>query len=296
MIKEKFTLLKDVPNILKLSSANIKSLSVDNGPRKIFVPLQMMSTRIDHFTKENVFSLISSIEKRRSLAVVNIPDYNLHVSYNLPSKQMIINLTPFGVDDIYPTNPDPKNLYACLVYAICFKSIVTGKFVVPESYFSVITNYLLSVFVNLFGKEYGLFGIYSTEISKLKFLTACYVLGSFFGVTGKSAHRKAGTVAMIQYKDFEEELNKYDFSTIEDFIKSLSELRVFPGINRHAFTARILRILKINFIPALEDLARFISTITTSNIPGSNIVNTNLFRFNQTEYQKLLEISKLVFR
>ena len=159
MIKEKFTLLKDVPNILKLSSANIKSLSVDNGPRKIFVPLQMMSTRIDHFTKENVFSLISNIEKRRALAVVNILDYNLHVSYNLPSKQMIINLTPFGVDDIYPTNPDPKNLYACLVYAICFKSIVTGKFVVPESYFSVITNYLLSVFVNLFGKEYGLFGI-----------------------------------------------------------------------------------------------------------------------------------------
>ena len=46
---------------------------------------------------------LSDLEKRKSVVVVNLPEYNLHVSYNKPTKQIVLNLSPFNVDDIYST-------------------------------------------------------------------------------------------------------------------------------------------------------------------------------------------------
>lgn len=296
IIKEKFTLLKDIPNILRLSSAEINKYSVPNGPRKVFVPLVMMKDRIDHYTKDKIFDIISDIEKRKQLVILNYPNYNLHVSYNLPTKQMVININKFGVDDIYPINPDPKNLYACLVYAICFKNLVTKTINIPDSYFSTVVNFILSIFVRLFGKEYGLLGTYSTEITKLKFLISCYVTMSFFGMSREEAYRKSGVVSSFNYREILENLNEFDFRNIEDFIKSLSDLGVMPGITKYSFTARLLRSLSVDFIPAFEDLSRFISIITTSSIKGSSVVPTHVFGFNEDEYRKLLEISKIIFK
>ena len=108
-VKDKFNLLKSVPNILHLSSKEIKKYSIEKGPRKIFIVLELNKNRINHFTKDKVFNLITDLEKRKSIAVVNIPDYNLYTSYNLPTKQIVLNISPFNIDDIYSVEPDPKN-------------------------------------------------------------------------------------------------------------------------------------------------------------------------------------------
>lgn len=296
IVKEKFSLLKNVPNILHLSSAQIKSSSIQLGPRKLFLTISMFSNRIDHFTKNKVIEVVSDIEIRKKLAVVILPEYSLHVSYNKPTKQMIINLNPFGVNDIYPNDPDPKNIYASLVYAICFYNLINEKVKINESYASVIISYLLSVFIRLFGKDYGLLGIYSNQINKLKFLISCYVYASFFGITGNVSFRKAGTISMYNYRDLEESISKYDFSKIEDFIKALSEIGIMPGLNKYSFTHKVLRFMGIAFLPALEDLSRFISIMTTSNITGSNVVSTFIYSYNENEFKKLMELSKLIFR
>lgn len=295
IVKDKFSLTKGVPNVLHLSEAEIKRHTVSNGIRNLTFVLQLFRNRINHFTKDYVFDILSSKEK--SIAVVNLPNYNLFVSYNIPTNQIVVNISPFGgVDNIYPNDPDPKNVYAVMVYAICFHDVVTGKYRINESYVSTIVNYFLTMFIRLFGKEYGLLGVYSNEIVKLKFLISCYVLTSFFGVTGNEAYRKSSIIAPIDYHDFHNELIHYDFSNIEDFIKSLSELRVLPGINKYSFTSRIMRMLSLNFLPAFEDLSRFISIITTSSITGSNIVPTFISTsYNVDEYKKLIDIAKLIF-
>ena len=77
IVKDTFFLLKGVPNVLKLSLKEIKDYSVEKGPRKVFVILELNKNKINHFSKDKVYDLISSLEKRKGLAVVNIPDYNI---------------------------------------------------------------------------------------------------------------------------------------------------------------------------------------------------------------------------
>ncbi len=295
-IKENFILLKGVPNILNLSSKEIKSYSVSNGPRKIFIVLELNKNRINHYTKDKVYKLISDLEKRKIVAVINHPSYNLHVSYNKPTKQIILNLSPFNVDDIYSTEPDPKNIYTQLVYGILFKNLIESSQKIKTNNFIPIANFLFSMIIGLFGKEYGLLGMYSSNIGILNFLVNCYVLSSFFGVTGNKSYKLASAVSSFNYSDIEDKLNTFDFTNIENFIKSLSDFGVMPGIDKYSFTSKFFRTTGISFLPALEDFARFICIMTSISMKGSNIVPTYISKYNEDSFLRIIEISKLFFK
>jgi len=252
--------------------------------------------KVDHFTKSRVYSTLESKDINR-IIVVNNESYVLPVSYNIPTKQIIINLAPFGVDDIYPTSPDPKNIYASLVYGICLSDLVSGKVQVPSKYYSVISTFLLSVFIRLFGKEFGLLGTYASEIPRLSFLISCYVLSAFFGEVGEASYKKAFVSSSFDYRPIEQELNRYNFKSIEDFITSLSDFKVMPGISKVGFTAKFLKILSLNFLPGIEDLSRFISICSASTVSGSTIVPTFLGqKYNSEEFKKIIEITKPIFK
>lgn len=295
VIKDKFSLLKDLPNVLNLSKSVINTYKIEGGPRKIFVIIELMKNRINHFTKDSILDLVSDIKEREKIDIVNIQNYLLPVTYNKNDGGMIINLISMGSDDI--SRHDPKNVYASLVYAYTFSKLISKKVQINDKYFSTISNFLLSIFIRLFGKDYGLLGIYSVEIPKLKFLTNYYILNSFFGIVGKNALRLASTASSFNYKDIEDDLNKFDFSDITGFINSLSHFKVMPGINKYVFSSKVLRLFGHGFLPALEDLSRFISIITTSSLSGSNVVPTFISKYNEVEYSKIIELSKnTIFR
>lgn len=297
IVKEKFDLLRNTDNVTNLSKSKVKSSEIDIGPRKIFVNLEMEQSRINHYTKDKVFKLISAKGKReKELQVVVVPEYPLSVTYNKPTKSQIINLHPFGIDDISTGKPGYQNLYALMVYSITFSSLVTGKFKVSDKYATPIANYFTSIFIRLFGKEYGLLGSYTREINKLKFLINAYVLASFFGKEGAAAFKRAGAAAAFDYKPYADKLKRYDFKNINDFILSLSEMGVMPNLSVHYFAQKVLRQFGgVGFLPALEDGSRFISTIATSNIKGSNVVSTYLNKYDQRSFNQILEISQTLF-
>lgn len=294
IIKDKFSLLKDLPNTLDLSKSVINTYKVDGGPRKVFVILKLIENRINHFTKEPIMNLLSDIRRRERIYIVNIPNYLLPVTYNKSTNGIVINLAAMGSDDI--SRHDSKNLYASLVYGLMFSVLVNNKYNVDAKYFSTISNFIVSIMIRLFGKDFGLLGIYSTEIPKLKFLINCYILDSFFGIKENDAYRLAGSASSFDYKNIETELNKYNFYEIKDFIQALNIFKVMPGINRYIFSSKFLRLFGYNFLPALEDLSRFMSIITTSSLSGTNVVPTFISKYNEIEYNKLLEISKNIFR
>jgi len=293
IIKDKFTLLKDVPNILSIPPNSLNAISIENGSQILYSTLELMKSRVNHFTKSKVFKTLSDVNK---IHIVNIPKYILKVSYNKPTDGIVINLAPFGTDDILPNNPGSYNLYASLVYGVTFKELVTNKVKIATSYSAVVSSYLMALFLRMFGKQYGLLGSFSKEIVKLKFLTNCYVLDSFFGITGNACYKKASVYSSYDYRDIEGELRNYDFSNIDNFIMSLSNLKVLPGINKHIFTAKIMRMFGLEFLPAIEDLSRFISVMTTSNIKGSYVVPTFIFKYNEESFKNILEISKRIFK
>ena len=295
-IKQTFSLLKGTENVLSLSSSTIQSLSIKDGPQKIFQMLSLIERRIKHFSKDRVFSLISDPNVSKELHVIFFSKYILPVSYNEPTKGIVINLSPFGTDNIYSTKPGDRNLYACLVYGICFRDLVIGKSDINERYSPIVSNFLVSLLIRLFGKDYGLLGRFSSGIPKLKFLVNCYVLSSFFGLSGTKLYKRASVAASFDYREIIVDLTKYDFSNIDGFIKALSGLRVMPGISKHLFAARIYRLFTLNFLPALEDLPRFIATLAASNIPGSSVVPTNIFRYDEESYNNIIEIVKVIFK
>ena len=294
-IIETFNLLKGVPNILDYDKSKLSRVSIGGGATKVSNILKLIENRINHYTKKKVFDTINNLKKEKSLVVLTqIDKYILPVTYNTPTKSIIINLQPFGTDDI--SRLDPRNIYACMVYGICFKELVTKKTNVPDAMFASISAFITTTIMRLFGKEFGLLGVYATQIPALKFLTTCYVLASMFGEKSKAnLYKKASMSAYIDFRPYVDKLSSYDFSNINDYIKSLSDMKVMPGITRHTFAARIIKSLTVNFLPAIEDPSRFISVLTTSDLPGSSIAPTFISKYNTTEFEKILHISKRIF-
>lgn len=297
IVKDKFDLLRNVPNILNLSMSDINKYSIETGHRKIFVNLEQVKSRISHYTKDRIFNLIKNIDLReKQFHVLYLPDYSLPISYNTPTKAFVINLAALGADDIQPDNPGVYNLYALMVYGIVFSDMVAGKINITDNTAPVISSFILSLFMRIFGKIYGLTGSFSRQIPKMEFLINVYILASFFGVKGPEAYRKAATASSYDYKEIEDRLNLYDFSNINLFIKSLSDFDVMPNINRYVFAQKMQRFFNINILAALEDCSRFFAVLTTSNIKGSNIVSTYLSKYNEREFGRLLEVSKNIFK
>jgi len=295
IIKDSFKLVSGAPNTFKVSDAVVRSHQIEeNSPRNVFTFLEQRKKMINHFTTSKIFSLIRDVKERESIQVVKIDSYPLSITYNYSTNGMIINLKPFEVTEI--SSMSPNDLYGALVYAYSFSKLVTKKFKIVESYSKIIINYLLSFFVQVFGREYGLVGIYSSGIPKLKFLIACYVLSSFFGYkTNKNLFTNASSMAPYLYANEFDQLIKYDFSLIEDFVKACSDLKVMPGLSLVIFTSKLYKLFGINILPALEDCSRFFSVILTSSVPGSRIVPRFLFKYNEKEYFKIIDITRGMF-
>lgn len=292
--KEKFVLLKDIPNILDLSSSSLKTYIVEDGRETLQQILSLLEKRLTHFTKNKVYKLLGS--NRNEIEVIYLPSYPIPVSYNRTTKQIIINLSSFNTKEISTMNPTSRDLYGCLVYGICFKELVT-KQSIPDKVASHIIAFLLSVFIRLFGKEYGLIGIYSTQIPKLKFIIACYIYGAFFNITGETAYRYSSMGIAYDYRKDIDLIKKFDFTDVNDFIKALDQLKVLPGIGKYNFVSKILRLLSVHFIPAIEDCPRFFSVMTTSNIPGITpaLSPSFYYRYNETEFDVIMQVSKRIF-
>lgn len=294
--KENFVLLKDIPNVLSMTVSELDTVAIPNSIEKMTLMLNFSRDGIDHFSKDKVFNLLEDPKKKNKIHVVYLPTYNLPVAYNKPTDGIVINLFPFGVKDVLVARPGVKNLYAALLYGICLSEVVTKRVKIDSKYAPIISSFFTSMLIRLFGKEYGLLGSFMSEIAKLKFLVNCYINGAFFGESGRSIFAKSISYSGFNYKEMEDDLNKYDFSDIGNFIQALSELKVMPGLNKHLFTAKILKSYTFNFLPALEDLSRFLATIASSQIVGSTIAPTFLYRINEDAFGKITDIIRLLFR
>jgi hypothetical protein len=288
IIKEEFQLLTETPSFVDLPLAELKPILVEKGPAQIYAVLKLVERRIDHFTKSTVYGLLNDPKSLAKIHLVIYPEYKLPVSFNRRTKGIVINLSAFDTDDI--SRVDPRNIYACLVYGLSFRSLISGIDVTPMS-FSII-NYLLSVFVRMFGKKFGLLGIYAREINKLKFLISCYILISLFGVEKKRAYTLASSASFFDYKPIVDVLDGFDFLKIEDFIISLSSLKVMPGINKWSFTSTFMRHFHLFFLPGLEDASRFISSLITASLKGSGVIPTFIPTYNEDEFNKIIKFGQ----
>ena len=294
IIKKTFKLISNSPNIINFSENVLRSYYIEeNSPRHIFAFLELKKKDFVHFTNAKIFDLISNIKKREAIQVIDF-DYPLPVTYNISTKGLIINLRFFEIKEI--SSMSPNDLYACLVYAYLFEKIVTKKIKISDSYIKLIINFMLSFYMKSFARKFGLTGIYSPGIPKLKFLIACYILAAYFGYPiNNNFFVKAATFAPYNYYSELDRLKNYNFQDIDQFIKAISDLKVMPGISIMSFTSTIYRFYGVTMLAAIEDCARFFSAILTSSIPGARVVPRHLVQVNKSEYFNILENIRRMF-
>jgi hypothetical protein len=296
VIKDKFELLNKTPNLLNVPPSSLKTYeSEENSPRHVFTFLTLKQKHIKHFTKDKVFKFIGNLQERENIKIINFEKYPLPVTLNGPTKNILINLKPFDVDDVASLNPN--DLFAAIMYGYGFSKLINKQVKISDSYAKPIIDFLTSLLVRAFGKKYGLTEIYSAGIPKLKFLLSCYIFSAFFGYpTNEKLLRTATSVAPYNYQPERNELLRYDYSSVTQFLKALSDLKVMPGIKGYSFTTIIYRWYGIDILAGFEDCSRFLMAILAASVGGSKMVPTFISKFNERAFGQIVEITKKVYR
>jgi hypothetical protein len=295
VIKERLEILKNTPNIMDFSSSVIKSQEVSGALENIRSVLDVSSGRISHFTKPFVYKKIA--EKNPDFKVVKMTNYILPVSFNKKTSDVILNLNFFGTDDI--SRISYKDLYSLLVYGYCFKALASYKFKIPSSYSPLYAQFIVNIMVKLFGKDYGLLGAFASEINKLKFITNCYSAASFFGVAqNKKLYNSAAGISKYPYTDHLEEFNpeEYDLTNFRQYILALDRSKCMPGFNIYAFSVKAVRQFGFSFLPLFEDIGRYQSLMTCSDLFGTSLAPGYIRKFNESVFKAIITISQQIFR
>jgi len=292
-IKENFSILKGVPNILNLSKNQIDDLTMeDSTPKHAYVALELKKSIIRHFALDKILDYVKNVKTTNDLGIIVNDQYPLVVSYSFKAHSKIVNISPFNSKDL--ARVSHMNLYASILYAYTFDSIVNGRLRIPDNMVKAISNFWFSMFTQMFGRDYGLTGTYSSKLPGVKFLITLYLLISFFNRTqDKSTYRLSKQYSGYQYEDKEDILRQVDLSDFKGLIRSLSLTEVMPGFNIVKFTTKVHRMFDgIQILPGFEDLARFMSLIMTSSVEQQNIAKPFLNKYNKEAYMLMLNYMK----
>jgi hypothetical protein len=294
IVKKNFSFLKNIDNILNISKNELDSKTDELNMRNMIRSIKMIENSVHHFSKDAIYKNFSSLENtQKNIHIISSDIYPLAVTYNKPTDSIILNLSFYDIDSI--TSLSSKQTYSSLIYGECFRRLVNNKFDMRINYAEPIINFLGTVFIRIFGKEFGLLGSFKNELPKVKFLLATYIYCSFFGLKDRNLYKYASSISGYDYKNIEEQLYKYDFYDIDNFIKSLNELNAMSGITKYSFASKILKFLGLHFLCALEDCSRFMSLIASSSVSGSTLVPSFFYNYNKDAYNKILDVCESIF-
>lgn len=292
IIKDQFTLYKGVPNILNLSKDQIDNYTFEgNTPQHVYATLELKKNVIKHSVPgafQKILEYVKNVKITKDLKIVVLDNYPFVVSYNRKTNDKIINLNVFNAKDLGRVSP--SNLYAAIVYAYTFEKIVNKKLRIPDNLAQPISNFFFSLFVQVFGRDYGFVGTYSSKLPGLKFLITAYILIAFFGrKQEKSTFNLSKQYSGFDYSGIFPVLKKHDLSNIHGFVRVLSESEIMPGLNIVRFTTRVIRSFEQQMMPGFEDLSRFMALIMTSSISQQTIAKSFIHKYQSEVYIRLLK-------
>ncbi len=287
-ITENFLLITGAPNILNMSRNEINSLTLEgNSPKHVYVALELKKNQIRHKGRDKILEYVKNVKVTKDLDVLVIDQYPLVTTYNRKTNSKVINLAPFNTKELGRVSYN--TLFATMLYAYTFESLVTGKLRIPDNMIQPISSFWFSFFVQVFGRDYGMTGTYSSKLPGLKFLITLYILIAFFGrKQDRSTYNLAKRYSGYYFDEKLEVLNRLDLSNIRGFITGLSQMEVMPGFNVIKFTTKVHQMFDLQMLPGFEDLSRFMSLIMVSSMGGQTIAKPFISKYNLKVYVQLL--------
>ena len=231
MVKKNLELLGNAPNTISLPEATIDNYRVNEEEKDFF------KSSVSIFSKKaKSHTTFSSVRKHigndfSHFDIVRMSKYPLPVVYNTNTKKIVINISALGRRTV--SSIEPRDLYALVVNGHTYSSLLYSQF--PTANAASVSEFMSAIFLKTFSRKYGLSGSFFDLIPELRFLVSVYVLVSFFGLNINSAAKKAIITSKYQLDKTKINLDAYDFSSIKELIKVLSETGTLPGLTTYSF-------------------------------------------------------------
>jgi len=283
-MKQKLEFLSNAENLFSLNQETINSFKLDDEMKYVAI------SSLDLFLKKNKNHFFYDImmkqidRKFENFDFVYIKKYPLPATFNTVTKKGIINFAVYNRKNLL--NVNPRDIYTIILYCYVF-SLFT--FILPKKDLQRhISEYIFSILMKIYAKKYGLVSTFENEIPKLRYLINYYINISFFNIEKNQTQILASKFSSYRKEDFRVDLDDYNFKSVKDFIRVLSDVNVFPGLNEYLFLNTMINRLLLHNVCVFEDIVRFLTILAASSV-NSNILCPVIFQFfNKSIYNEIL--------
>lgn len=289
MISKNISLLKDIPNVVSLSQADVDDYKLDDDQIEQFYDnVRLFSIKAkNHITYKYVdFHLKNNF---KYLDIVNIPKYPLLAVYNKNTKKCLVNISATLRSKVQ--NVEPRDLYTMVAYAHCCSTLTFND--INSSYYEPFCSYINFMFLKLFSKKYGITGSYTDLIPQFKYIVTMYILCKFFGFNPKESDKKSESLCHFDSSKLWKELDpkNYNFYSIKEVMTLLSDSGTCPGIGIYRFTETVVRLFGVMNLAIFDDLMRFCCAMFCSTINSNSFFPPNFqLSYSQEKFAKINEI------
>lgn len=284
IIKKQFELILDsggskVYNILPVRSTSMVGVQIEKTDFNYLMGL------VDTYVRIRKTPTADVIRKNISKCIVaHIPDYPLPGAVTVDGKP-VVNLS--FLTDKFISDYNNADIYSMFLYSISLSIFMIHK-PFQHSTEEMISAFLFSNFMILFGKSSGLVSSYKDLIPSLRLLIALYVHAGLFG---KEVDKNVINSFSSKFYMDPSRLNlDFDFSSTIEFLRSINKNRIIQ-ISENKFSSEIIKKAGVSSLPLYEDISRFFATIIASDVAGSSVFSHFWSKRNLTFFQKLYDLS-----
>lgn len=291
-IREKLDIIKGVPNFVDMSRSEIASKMEDNGHRRALVMIKTKEYLFKNYKSYPVIDELLNNRKSNWHFIFMPMEYPLPFTYNKRGGEIIVNLSYFNVESIAMVAT--KDVYASVLGGLIMKEFYDRFHRVSFENVKSITYFIRSMFIRLFGKKYGISGIYMHKIPEFTFYLSVYLMDAFYGKRDIPYARQLS--GFVPSDELFAELKSKKFDTLKEFLTFINKHDVFKGLSIFEFLTTNIKFFSINILPVYEDLIRFFTMIGISSINGQHIYPNFIQTYNQREFNHLETILESMYK
>lgn len=289
MITRELYLLRNSPNIVNMSQADVDLYKVDDVDKQQFLDsVNLFSNRAkSHNSYQYVkFHLTNNF---KYFDIVKIKKYPLLAVYNQNTRKCLLNISASLKTNV--SNIDPRDMYTMVCYGHCVSCLSCAN--ININFGEYFCDYITLMMLKLFAKKYGITGSYVDLIPQFKYIVSVYLYIKFFGLRFNEADKKAKAFSHFDsnllFKKVK--VDNYNLSKIDDMLRLLSDSHVCPGLGTYRFLETVMKYYGVVNLGIFEDIMRFCSTMFCCTI-NSNSFFPQIFQlaYSKTSFEKIIQI------
>lgn len=283
IVKEKFELIYGkTGNVYNIMPVRRPTLAPYQISKEDFFHLKILS---DAFSKGHMSGKIVQENISKAMAV-RIPEYPLP-GFVTKDGIAVVNLAVLPSEHI--SDYASADIYAMFLYAISLKAFATAKPFEKEIE-NHVAEFIMSKFMSLFGKKYGLTGSHKDLIPHMQVIIALYVHSSMMGYPlDDDQVIKMSSKFLTDANDLK--MIK-DLNTTIGFLRALKYNNIIP-LSENKFSTTIINLAGVSSLPLFEDISRFFATLLGASVSGNSQFSRYWGKGNRKMFEKLVEIGNI---